>query len=120
MDNLICPEFEGLEFIDGQFLKICQELQFLSFLTRVAVEHKYEIIPFICKIMKEKYHNSPDEMGGSQASFFNLDNLSNNETLFNRIAKFPSTGELLFHSFKNQDVRIHRHADGEHDAGEAG
>ncbi|MBP9680951.1 MAG: hypothetical protein KBD76_06075 [Bacteriovorax sp.] len=85
-DNLICPEFEGLEFIDGQFLKICQELQFLSFLTRVAVEHKYEIIPFICKIMREKYHHSPEEAGGSQVSFFNLENLSaNNETLFNRI-----------------------------------
>ena len=49
-NNLICPEFEGSEFIDGQFLKICQELQFLSFLTRIAVEHKYEIVPFICKI----------------------------------------------------------------------
>lgn len=83
-NNLICPEFEGLEFIDGQFLKICQELQFLSFLTRVAVEHKYEIIPFICKIMKEKYHTSPDELGGTQASFFNLGN-EGLETLYHRI-----------------------------------
>ncbi len=84
-NNLICPEFEGLEFIDGQFLKICQELQFLSFLTRVAVEHKYEIIPFICKIMREKYHNNSDESGGSQVSLFNLGNLVNTETLYHRI-----------------------------------
>jgi hypothetical protein len=87
-NNLICPEFEGLEFIDGQFLKICQELQFLSFLTRVAVEHKYEIIPFICKIMKEKYQTSPDEFGfdfgGTQASFLNVDHVAP-DTLYHRI-----------------------------------
>ncbi|MGZ3786995.1 MAG: hypothetical protein ACXVLQ_00650 [Bacteriovorax sp.] len=84
-NNLICPEFEGLEFIDGQFLKICQELQFLSFLTRVAALHKYEIIPFICKIMREKYQNSSEETGGHQASFFNLNTCAVTETLYNRI-----------------------------------
>lgn len=83
-NNLICPEFEGLEFIDGQFLKICQELQFLSFLTRIAAEHKYEIVPFICKIMREKYKHSPED-GLGQASFFNLGELPVGETLYNRI-----------------------------------
>ena len=83
-NNLICPEFEGAEFIDGQFLKICQELQFLSFLTRIGAEHKYEIIPFICKIMREKYKHSPDD-GIGQASFFNLGELPSSDTLYNRI-----------------------------------
>ena len=84
-NNLICPEFEGLEFIDGQFLKICQELQFLSFLTKMASEHRYEIIPFICKIMREKYKHSPDD-GLAQPSFFNLGEIpSSNETMYNRI-----------------------------------
>lgn len=83
--NLICPEFDGHQFIDGQFLKICQELQFLSFLTRVAVEHKYEIIPFICKIMREKYQNTLEDKTDYQASFFNLGNLENSETFFDRI-----------------------------------
>ena len=85
-NNLICPEFEGLEFIDGQFLKICQELQFLSFLTRVAVEHKYEIVPFICKIMREKYRNTPEEEADHrQASFLNLGSIATSETLYNHI-----------------------------------
>ncbi len=84
-NNLICPEFEGLEFIDGQFLKMCQELQFLSFLTKMASEHRYEIIPFICKIMREKYKHSPDD-GLAQPSFFNLGEIpSSNETMYNRI-----------------------------------
>lgn len=84
-NNLICPEFEGLEFIDGQFLKICQELQFLSFLTRVAVEHKYEIIPFICKIMREKYQNTPEDGVDHQASFLNLGTVASTDTLYDRI-----------------------------------
>ena len=85
-DNLICPEFEGLEFIDGQFLKICQELQFLSFLTRVAVEHKYAIVPFICKIMREKYQNSSEEdTSHQQVSFLNLGSAHTQETIYSRI-----------------------------------
>lgn len=83
-NNLICPEFEGSEFIDGQFLKICQELQFLSFLTRIAAEHRYEIVPFICKIMREKYKQDPVD-GLGQASFFNLGELPSGDTLYNRI-----------------------------------
>jgi hypothetical protein len=80
--NLICPQFDGAQFIDGEFLKICQELQFLSFLTRIAIEHKYEVIPFICKIMREKYKQSSDE---GQASFFNLGAVAASETLYSRI-----------------------------------
>lgn len=56
-DNIICPNFKGNEFIDGTFLKICQELQFLSFLTKVAIIQGHEVVPFICKIMKDK--NTP-------------------------------------------------------------
>jgi hypothetical protein len=108
-NNLICPEFEGLEFIDGQFLKICQELQFLSFLTRIAAEHKYEIVPFICKIMREKYKNSPDD-GLAQPSFFNLGEIpSSNDTLYNRIVlnliELPKTNP---HHFLIQQIQAQK------------
>lgn len=105
-NNLICPEFEGLEFIDGQFLKICQELQFLSFLTRVAVEHKYDIIPFICKIMREKYQNSPEDGVDHQASFFNLGNAVHTDPLYDRIVlnltELPKTNP---HHFLVQQIQ---------------
>jgi hypothetical protein len=71
-DNLLCPDFAGAEFVDGQFLKYCQELQFLSFLNRMAVIHHYEIIPFICNIMKEKY--APPAIGQfHQPSFLDME-----------------------------------------------
>lgn len=106
--NLICPEFEGLEFIDGQFLKITQELQFLSFLTRIAIEHKYEVIPFICKIMKEKYRQSSED-GVGQASFFNMGALPSNETIYSRIVlnltEMPKTNP---HHFLVQQIQAQK------------
>ena len=131
-NNLICPEFDGLEFIDGQFLKICQELQFLSFLTRVAAVHKYEIIPFICKIMREKYKNSIEE-GIGQASFFNLGGLPSSDTLYSRvvlnITELPKTNphhyliqqilaqkpflkkDAIVYVFTNQKLFVPSHSD---------
>ena len=107
-NNLICPEFEGLEFIDGQFLKICQELQFLSFLTRIAIEHKYEVIPFICKIMREKYRLSPED-GLAQTSFFNIAALPGTETLYHRIVlnltELPKTNP---HHFLVQQIQAQK------------
>lgn len=131
-NNLICPEFEGSEFIDGQFLKICQELQFLSFLTRIAAEHRYEIVPFICKIMREKYKQDPVD-GVGQASFFNLGELPSGDTLYNRIVlnltELPKTNphhflvqqilaqkpllkkDAMIYVFTNQKLFVPSHSD---------
>lgn len=84
-DHIIAPEFEGQDFIDGQFLKVCQELQLLSFLVKVSYVNKYDVIPFICKVMREKYQTVPEDNFG-QTSFFNLSSLeTHNDVLFNRI-----------------------------------
>lgn len=82
-DNIICPNFKGNDFIDGTFLKICQELQFLSFLTKVAVTHNYELVPFLCKIMKEKNSSTPDDLNG-QVSILDLVPTAESQS-FNRI-----------------------------------
>lgn len=60
-DNIICPSFEGTEFIEGNFLKICHELQFLSFLVKVATIQGYEVVPFICKIIKDRNSASAED-----------------------------------------------------------
>lgn len=80
-DHLICPDFKGNEFMEGVYFKVCQELQYLSFLSKIAVEQGHETIPFICKVMKEKYQTSDE---AHQASFFqNAQGLQ--ETLYDRI-----------------------------------
>ena len=53
--EIICPTFDGLDFINGTFVKICHELQFLIYLVEIAERQNYKAIDLICKIMKEKY-----------------------------------------------------------------
>lgn len=80
-DHLICPDFKGNEFMEGVYFKVCQELQFLSFLSKIAAEQGYETVPFICKVMKEKYQTSEDT---HQASFFQT-TAGHQETLYDRV-----------------------------------
>ncbi|MBY0413599.1 MAG: hypothetical protein K2Q18_05515, partial [Bdellovibrionales bacterium] len=101
-------------------------------LTRVAAEHKYEIIPFICKIMREKYKHSPDD-GVAQPSFFNLGELPASDTLYNRIVlnltELPKTNphhylvqqiqaqkallkkDAIIYVFTNQKLFVPSHSD---------
>lgn len=99
-DQLICPDFDGTEFIDGQFLKICQELQFLSFLTRMAAIRHYEIIPFICKIMREKYKKSLHEEH-VQPSFLNIGKLSLYNRIILNVTELPKTNP---HHYLTQQI----------------
>lgn len=50
-DQILCPDFKGLEFTSGQFAKICNELQFLTFLANKAEHQNEKAITYICKIM---------------------------------------------------------------------
>ncbi len=80
-DHLICPDFKGNEFTEGIYFKICQELQFLSFLSKIASEQNYETVPFICRIMKEKYHANEEYI---QASFLQ-EAIGHQEIMYDRI-----------------------------------
>jgi hypothetical protein len=83
-NSIICPNFKGDDFVDGIFLKICQELQFLSFLTKIAVEHNYEVVPFICKTMKDK-NNSAANDKFDQISLLDLTEDKNSIVSYDRI-----------------------------------
>jgi hypothetical protein len=56
-DELLCPDFKGLEFISGTFSKICNELQFLTFLAHKSVYQTEKPIDYICKIMRGHFKN---------------------------------------------------------------
>ncbi len=56
-DQILCPDFKGLEFISGTFTKICNELQFLTFLVYKAENQGYKPIEWICKIMGGHFRN---------------------------------------------------------------
>lgn len=56
-DEVLCPDFKGLEFISGTFAKICNELQFLTFLAHKAHFQNERSIDYICKIMGGHFRN---------------------------------------------------------------
>ncbi len=56
-DVMLCPDFKGLEFISGTFTKICNELQFLTFLAHKAEHQGGKPIEYICRIMGGHFRN---------------------------------------------------------------
>lgn len=56
-DEILCPDFKGLEFISGTFTKICNELQFLTFLAQKAEDQGERAIEYICRIMGGHFRN---------------------------------------------------------------
>ncbi len=81
-EEIICPDFEGKDFTDGSFVKICHELQFLTFLVKVAKEQDFTVLELISKTMREKYENGSN--GAGQFSLFNRDHGVKSGT-YNRI-----------------------------------
>ncbi len=56
-DEILCPDFKGLEFVSGAFTKVCNELQFLTFLAHKAPHQSEKPIDYICKIMGGHFRN---------------------------------------------------------------
>lgn len=56
-DQTLCPDFKGQEFTSGVFAKICNELQFLTFLANKAEHQNEKPIDYICKIMGGHFRN---------------------------------------------------------------
>jgi hypothetical protein len=56
-EEVLCPDFKGVEFVSGTFVKICNELQFLTFLSHKADVQGEKPIEYICKIMSGHFRN---------------------------------------------------------------
>jgi hypothetical protein len=56
-DQILCPEFKGFDFVSGVFTKICNELQFLTFLVNKAEFQGEGSVEYICKIMGRHFRN---------------------------------------------------------------
>lgn len=59
-NEILCPDFKGLEFTSGTFAKICNELQFLTFLVQKAEHQNRRPVEWICKVMGSHFRNRKD------------------------------------------------------------
>lgn len=73
-DCIIAPDFIGSEhFSSGQYIKICHELQFITFLLQVARRQGFNPIEFLCKTMKDKNSFSKSNSAGQMSLLGHVD-----------------------------------------------
>jgi hypothetical protein len=53
--KIISPDFEGAKFNNGNFLKFCHELQFITFLVQLAKKQELDALDLLCHVMNEKH-----------------------------------------------------------------
>lgn len=70
-EQILCPDFKGSNFITGYYLKICNELQFLTFLALISDDQGYAPLNFICSVMNEKFSNQSTMTNKEQATLLN-------------------------------------------------
>ena len=68
--QILCPDFCGEEPESHSFVKICHELQLLSFLVKFGRNQGLPIKEFLCSVMKKKYR-LPKTHEGQQIPLFN-------------------------------------------------
>jgi len=81
--KIISPDFVGENFHDGRFLKICQEIQFLSYLLNFSKKNNLKPIEFLCQCMKKKYSQTSEDLFGQMKLFD--PGLINGDPLYHRI-----------------------------------
>ena len=82
--EIICPDFFQSGNDRGTFLKICQEIQFISFLVEMAKRQGHAPVELISKILLDK-KSSPEESERQQISLFAKEETSDIEPLYERI-----------------------------------
>ncbi len=91
-NEVICPEFNGKGFLTGSYLKVCQELQLLTFLVNMAKNQSHDPVTLICQLFKQKNSKSQVDSDG-QMAFFNTNEAQ--ESIYDRVvlnlATMPKT-----------------------------
>lgn len=62
-DQVLCPDFKGKDFDSGLFLKMLNELQFMTFLAEIARYQQQEPVSFISQVMGCHYQNRKGTSG---------------------------------------------------------
>ena len=74
-NEILCPDFKTRDFLSGAYLKIINELQFLTFLSQIANIQGREAKSFVCSIINSHLYNRKNTEG-IQRSLLDDNNLS--------------------------------------------
>lgn len=82
-DQILCPVFKRNDFEAGQYWKLFNELQFLTFLAQIAIDKGREPISFVSQVASG-HHKNRKQNGFAQKSLL-MDDLSLNHSTYDRI-----------------------------------
>lgn len=97
-EQTLCPDFKGLEFVSGLFTKVCNELQFLTFLADKAKHQDERPVEYISKVIGEHFKNRKNA-GTHQPSLLASDNpffSSSYDRVVLNLAHFPKNNPQHF------------------------
>jgi len=85
-EDVICPDFKGRDFKTGDYLKVCQELQFLTFLVNMAAKQSHNPVALICSLFKQKNAKAKTDASGQMSIFDpSADSAQADESIYDRI-----------------------------------
>lgn len=82
-DQILCPDFKGSDFENGLYMKIVNELQFLTFLAQIANNQGRETTQFISNVMSGHLRNRKNSNSDQKSLLFNDINL--NQSTYDRV-----------------------------------
>lgn len=97
-EQTLCTDFKGLEFVSGLFTKICNELQFLTFLADKAEHQDERPVEYISKVVGAHFKNRKNA-GTHQPSLLTNDNpffSSSYDRVVLNLAHFPKNNPQHF------------------------
>ena len=76
-EQILCPDFKGGDFETGLYIKIINELQFLTFLAQIANKQGRNPIDFVSKVTRGHLHNRKNSNEVQKSLLINDINLNN-------------------------------------------
>lgn len=70
-EQILCPDFKGGDFETGLYIKIVNELQFLTFLAQIANAQERNPIDFVSKVVSGHLHNRKSSGSTQRDLLFN-------------------------------------------------
>ena len=65
-NEIICPDFYGSLNFSDQYIRICHELKFLTYLIKIANHQNFDHISLICDVMNNKYKHDQTNFTGQR------------------------------------------------------
>jgi len=109
-DQILCPDFKRDQFESGLYMKMINELQFLTFLAQIGNGQGKDPIDFVVNVMNGHLHNRKNSSSSQKSLMFN--DLSLNQSTYDRvivnITEFPKSNvqHYIINQINNQSASL--------------